>query len=104
MQVQDDSQIQPPLTRPNVADIACPFLVWLVGNEVPIQQGRRIVELVVAVRRHLVFAGSDIGYAVCRVSLSTRRCPISRPISFSSSVIRGLPLSLNASIQLPCSA
>ena len=58
MQVQDHSQIQPALTGPDVADVACPFLVWLIRCEVTIQQVRRNVELVVAIGRDLVFAGS----------------------------------------------
>ncbi len=56
MQVQDHSEIQPALARPDIADIACPFLIRLVSREVPIQQVRRNVELVIAVGRDLVFA------------------------------------------------
>ena len=51
-------------SRPYVADIACPFLIRLFSREVPIQQVRRDVELVVAIRRDLVFAGPYDRYAV----------------------------------------
>ena len=57
VQIQDHSQIQPAFARPYLADIACPFLIRLFSREVPIQQVRRDVELVVAIRRDLVFAG-----------------------------------------------
>ena len=49
MQVQDDGQIQPPLTRPNITDIACPLLVGRISVEVTIQQVGRDIELVIAV-------------------------------------------------------
>jgi hypothetical protein len=39
-------------------------LVWLICNEVSIQQVWRNVELVIAVCGDLVFAGSNHGYAV----------------------------------------
>jgi len=45
-------------TRPHIADVACPLLVGCIRREVTIQQVRHNVELVIAVRRHLVFAGS----------------------------------------------
>ena len=40
----------PALTGPDVADIACPFLVWLGRNKVAVQQVRRDVDCVIAVR------------------------------------------------------
>ena len=58
MQVQDHSQIQPALAGPDVTDIACPFLVWLGCMEVAIQQVRRDVEGMIAVRGRLEFACS----------------------------------------------
>ena len=77
MQVQDHSQIQPALAGPELpiegaigsspmgdADIARPFLIGLISGEVPIQQVRRDIELMIAVGRHLVFACSNNGYAV----------------------------------------
>ena len=64
MQVQYYSEIQPAFARPYVADIACPFLIRLCSREVPIQQVRRDVELVIAIRRDLVFAGPYDRYAV----------------------------------------
>lgn len=59
MQVQNYGEIKPTLLRPDIAYIDHPFLVWLFGKEVSVQQVRRDVELVIAVRRHLVFMGSD---------------------------------------------
>ena len=64
MQVQYYSEIQPAFARPYVADIACPFLIRLFSREVPIQQVWRDVELVIAIRRDLVFAGPYDRYAV----------------------------------------
>ena len=49
MQVQDHSQIQPALAGPDIADIARPFLIGLISGEVPIQQVRRDIELMIAV-------------------------------------------------------
>ena len=49
MQVQDHSQIQPPLAGPDVADITRPFLVRPGRREVAIQQVRCDVELMIAV-------------------------------------------------------
>ena len=37
MQIQDHSQIEPTLTRPNIADVTSPFLIGLIGCEVPVQ-------------------------------------------------------------------
>ena len=64
MQIQYYSEIQPAFARPYVADIACPFLIRLFSREVPIQQVWRDVELVIAIRRDLVFAGPYDRYAV----------------------------------------
>ena len=50
MQVQDHGQIQPPLAGPDVTDVTCSFLVWPIRREVTVQQVRRNVERVVAVR------------------------------------------------------
>ncbi len=36
MQVEDDSQIEPPLLCPDIADVACPFLVGAIRIEVPV--------------------------------------------------------------------
>ena len=49
MQVQDHRQIEPALAGPDVADIARPFLVLLIGMEVAVQQVRGNVELVAAI-------------------------------------------------------
>lgn len=64
MQVQDDSQMQPPVMRSNVTNITFTLLVVRTSVEVPIQQVRRDIELVIAVGRHLVFAGFNSGYVV----------------------------------------
>jgi len=64
MQVQNHCQIEPTLTGPDIADINHPLLIGSIRREVPIQQVRCNVELVIAVRRNLVFARSDNGYAV----------------------------------------
>ena len=56
MQVQYYSEIQPAFARPNISDVTGPFLVWVIRREVTIQQVRRDVELVIAIRRDLVFA------------------------------------------------
>ena len=50
MQVQDHSQIQPPLAGPDIADITGPLLVGEIRREVTIQQVRSDVERVIAVR------------------------------------------------------
>ena len=64
MQVEDYSRIQPALARPDIGNVSCPFLVWLIRCEITIRQVWRNVELVIAVCRHLVFASSNHGYAV----------------------------------------
>ena len=58
MQIQDYSQIQPPLSGPDVADVAHPFLVWSICREVAIRQVRCDVERVIAVSGRLEFACS----------------------------------------------
>jgi len=58
MQVQDHRQMQSPLAGPDVADITRPFLVRSISREVTIQQVRRSVERVIAVRRRLEFSCS----------------------------------------------
>ena len=37
MQIEDDSEMQPPVTGPDVADIPRPFLVGPIRSEVTIQ-------------------------------------------------------------------
>lgn len=53
MQVEDDSQIEPTLLRPDIADVTRPFLVGAIRIEIPVQQVGRDVEAVVAVGRRL---------------------------------------------------
>ena len=50
MQVEDDGQIDPALPRPDPGDVTSPFLVGLARRKVLIQEVRRDVEPVVAVR------------------------------------------------------
>lgn len=38
MQVEDHGKIQPAFARPDIGDVTCPFLVWLICNEVSVQQ------------------------------------------------------------------
>ena len=72
MQIQNDRKLQPPLARPELpiegaigsspmgdANVSCPLLVGRISDEVSIQQVRCNVELVITVRRYLVFACSD---------------------------------------------
>ena len=77
MQVEDHSQIQPALARPDIGNVTSPFLVWLIRREVTIQQVGRNVELVIAVCRHLVFARSNHGYTVLTTDIPFWR--IKRP-------------------------
>ena len=64
MQIQDNGQIQPTFTRPNIGDVTFPLLVWLACKEVSVQQVWRNIELVVTVRRRLMFTRSDDSYTV----------------------------------------
>jgi hypothetical protein len=59
MQVQHNSEIQPTLSRPDIADVTSPFLVRGFRHEITIQHIGRDVEAVVAICRCLVFTGSD---------------------------------------------
>ena len=79
------------ITQRSLTDVASPFLIWSITIEVAIQQARREFELVIAVGCDLVFVGPYARYAVLTHQRPTRRCPTSKPISFSSSVIRGRP-------------
>ena len=49
MQIEDDSEIQPALAGPDIADIARTFLIGPIRCEVTIQQVQRDIERVVAV-------------------------------------------------------
>jgi len=40
MQVENDSKIQPAFARPDITDVACPFLIGPVRMEVPVQKVR----------------------------------------------------------------
>jgi hypothetical protein len=59
MQVEDDGQINPALARPDIGDVAGPFLVGLARSEILLQEIWRDVECMVAVSRCLEFMGSD---------------------------------------------
>lgn len=90
MQIKNDSQVEPPFTRPDIADVTGPLLVWFIGMEVPVQQVWGDVGDVVAVGRHLVSLRPSTRMPFSRISRPTRRCRTFQPSSFSSSVIRGL--------------
>lgn len=75
MQVQNHGKIQPSLPRPDIADVTRSFLVWQVCCEVTGQQLRRDVELVFAVRCHLVFTSSHDGYAILAHQASNTTMP-----------------------------
>ena len=82
MQVQDHGQIQPTLAGPNAADIARPFLGWLLSAKITVQQVWRDIKLMITVRRDLVFAGSNHGYAVLAASnrdRSSERLDLDKP-------------------------
>lgn len=105
MKVQDDSQIDPALPRPDIGDVTSPFLVGLARSEILLQEVWRDVECVVAPSRPIALqspAGQRSVVALnlwvlitqiafCRIRRPTRRCPTRNPNSFSSSVIRGRP-------------
>ena len=63
MQIEDDSQIQPSLTRPNITGIARPVLVRQICVEVTVEQVRCDIEFMVAVGCNFVFAGPHDRYA-----------------------------------------
>ena len=112
MQVEDYRKIQPPLASPDVTDITRPFLVGFLSDEVLLQQVRRDVKGVIAVRAS---SGKSIASHLIRgikwlangfpdergllapshglpcKPLPGNGCPISKPISVTSSVIRGRP-------------
>lgn len=48
IQIVDERQKKPTLMGLDIADVACPFTVWLVGCEVPVQQVRCNVEAMIA--------------------------------------------------------
>ena len=49
MQAQDHSEVQPAFTRPDIADVASPLLVWCISVEVTVQQVRCDIELMITV-------------------------------------------------------
>ena len=53
MQIEDDGQIEPSFLRPDIADVTGPFPVRAVCADVPVQQVRRNIEAVVAIRGRL---------------------------------------------------
>lgn len=59
MQVQDDSQIDPAFARPDIGDVAGPFLVGLARSEILLQEIWRDVECVIAVSRRKSRSGAS---------------------------------------------
>ena len=59
MQIKDDGQIYPAFPRPDIGDVAGPFLIWLARSKILLQEIRRDVECVVAVGSSLEFMSSD---------------------------------------------
>ena len=57
--VNDHSQINPPLARPDIGDVACALLVRPARSEVLLQEIRRDVEGVIAVGRALELSAAD---------------------------------------------
>jgi hypothetical protein len=90
-------------SRIDVCDVASPLLVGCIGCKVTIQQVGRDIEFMIAVPLSadcFAIACRAVVVTVClrvrttdlqfwRINLPTRRWPTSKPISFSSSVIRG---------------
>ena len=66
MQIQDHSKIQPAFTRPNIADVASPFLIGLISGEISVQQVRRNVELMVAISEVISALENDVHSAVAK--------------------------------------
>jgi hypothetical protein len=105
MQIQDHGKIEPAFAGPDIGNVTSPFLVWSICVEVTIQQVGRDVELMIAIPLSadcVAIACRAMVVALClrvlmtdmpfwRINRPTRRWPISRPISFNSSVMRGLP-------------
>lgn len=79
MQVQDQSQIQPALTGPDIADVASLFLVWTIRREILLQQVRRNVERVIAVQCSLVFLRSDDFDAILTHQTAHKAVPDAQP-------------------------
>ena len=59
MQIKYDRQINPALPRPDIGDVAGPFLIGLARREILLQEIWRDVECVVAVCSRFEFMGSD---------------------------------------------
>ena len=83
MQIDDNSQVQPSLSGPDIADVARPFLVWMLGKEVPIQKVWRDVEAVVAVRRRLellvsLHGNGVLAHQAAHLPLTNRKAKLSQ--------------------------
>ena len=63
-QINDYSQINPPLPRPDIGDVTCPLLVRPACAKVLLQEIRRDVEDVIAVRSRFEFASPNDLYAI----------------------------------------
>ena len=58
MQIEDDSEIHPPITGPDIADIARPLLIWPNCCKVTVHIILRNVERMIAICGRLEFACS----------------------------------------------
>ena len=91
VQIQDHGQIQPAFAHPNIADVTGTFLIRLFSREVPIQQVRHNVELVIAVGRDLMLTCSHNRDAVLTHQPANTAVQDVQADLFHSSVMRGLP-------------
>ena len=59
LQIRNDGEIKPAFRRSHMSEVASPFVVRCIGDEVANEQVRRNPLAVVPVRRHLLFAGAN---------------------------------------------
>lgn len=74
MQIKDHDQLHPAVSGPDIADIACPLMVWTAFHEVSVRQVWRDIELLISIGFDLVIARSDDRYAVLPHPLPGSRC------------------------------
>ena len=78
MQIDHHGQIEPTLTGPDIADVSSPLLVWPVSCKVSVKPIWRDIELLIAIGRCLIFAGSDnaqtvLAHQTANTSMSNRQ-------------------------------